>query len=188
MHQISKIFMVTYTWNIKGIFACGVLSMNSAIFNKTSLDKVNSPEQLNDYIRVSNPGIFVVLAAVFVLLAAAAVWSVTWELPTSISAVGVAEDGRMICYLSTENAQEVQAGMEVEINGENAGKVLSVSEEPLSAAEVTASLNSDYLAYLLSLSGWNMEVIIDATDLEDGKLYSVSIVTDKIRPIGFLLN
>jgi len=162
--------------------------MNSAIFNKTSFDKVNSPEQLNDYIRVSNPGIFVVLAAVFVLLAAAAVWSVTWELPTSIPAAGVVREGRIICYLSTENAQEIQSGMEVEISGENIGEVLSVSDEPLSAAEVAALLNSDYLAYMLSLSDWNMEVIIDAADLEAGKIYSVSIVTDKIRPIDFLLN
>ncbi len=82
---------------MKGIFCLRGLPINNAIFYKTSLDEVNLPEQLNDYIRASNPGIVVVLAAIFVLLAAAIVWSVTWRHPTSISAVGVVEDSRMLC-------------------------------------------------------------------------------------------
>ena len=32
--------------------------MNEEIFRKKSLDKVKSPENLDDYIRVSNPGVW----------------------------------------------------------------------------------------------------------------------------------
>lgn len=39
------------------------------IFRKSSIDRVSSPEQLNDYIRVSNPSVWMILAAVIVLLA-----------------------------------------------------------------------------------------------------------------------
>lgn len=43
--------------------------MSDQIFRKKSLDRISSPEQLNDYIRVANPGIWMILAAVIILLA-----------------------------------------------------------------------------------------------------------------------
>ena len=45
--------------------------MGSAIFRQRNLEKVSSPEQMNDYIRVSSPSVWMVLAAVIVLLAGA---------------------------------------------------------------------------------------------------------------------
>ena len=46
------------------------------IFRKSSIDRVSSPEQLNDYIRISNPSVWMVLAAVIVLLAGVCVWGI----------------------------------------------------------------------------------------------------------------
>ena len=46
------------------------------IFRKSSIDRVASPDQLNDYIRVSNPSVWMMLAAVVVLLAGVCVWGV----------------------------------------------------------------------------------------------------------------
>ena len=43
--------------------------MNEQLFRKKSVDKVSSPEQLNEYIRVANPGVWMVLAAIVILLA-----------------------------------------------------------------------------------------------------------------------
>ena len=42
--------------------------MSNPIFRKKSIEKVTSPEQINDYIRVSNPSVWMILAAVIVLL------------------------------------------------------------------------------------------------------------------------
>lgn len=39
-------------------------------FRQESLDRAKSPEQLDDYIRVSNPGVWMVLGAVLLLLLA----------------------------------------------------------------------------------------------------------------------
>ena len=39
-----------------------------------ALKKVTSPEQLNDYVKVSNPGIWMFLSAVTVLLIAFFIW------------------------------------------------------------------------------------------------------------------
>ena len=44
------------------------IEMENQIFRKKSMDKISSPEQLNDYVRVSNPGIWMILFAVIILL------------------------------------------------------------------------------------------------------------------------
>ena len=44
--------------------------MGSTIFREKSLNKIASPEQMNDYIRVSSPSVWMVLTAVIVLLSA----------------------------------------------------------------------------------------------------------------------
>mgnify|MGYP007122110349 CR=1 FL=1 len=44
------------------------MSEKNSIFRKKSLDRIESPEQLNDYIRVTSPGIWIFLAAAIVLL------------------------------------------------------------------------------------------------------------------------
>ena len=43
--------------------------MKNDLFRKSSIDRISSPEQLNDYIRVTNPSIWVILAAIIILLA-----------------------------------------------------------------------------------------------------------------------
>ena len=43
----------------------------SSLFRKKSIDRIQSPEQLNDYLRVANPAVWVLLAAILLLLAGA---------------------------------------------------------------------------------------------------------------------
>ena len=47
-----------------------------SVFRKKSLDNISSPERLNEYIRVSTPGVWLILAAITVLLIGILVWSV----------------------------------------------------------------------------------------------------------------
>ena len=49
--------------------------MDQQLFRKKSLDRISSPEQLNDYLRVTNPSVWVVLLAVIILLAGLLIWS-----------------------------------------------------------------------------------------------------------------
>ena len=50
------------------------MAKNSELFRKTAIDNVRTPEQLNDYIKVTTPGAWLVLAAVTVLLVALLYW------------------------------------------------------------------------------------------------------------------
>ncbi len=46
------------------------------IFREKSIKRVSSPEQLNDYIRVTSPSVWIVLIALVVLLLGMLAWSV----------------------------------------------------------------------------------------------------------------
>ena len=162
--------------------------MNSKLFRKSSIDRVSSPEQLNDYIRVSNPSVFLILGAILILFIAVLVWGFTGSLPSSISLVGIVKEDNLICYVSSEKAGQIQKNMLVKINEEDTGTVYSVSSIPVSAKEVNSYVDSDYVANLLSLSDWNTKIQIDAQGLEDNKVYHLSIITKEMRPIDFLFN
>ena len=42
--------------------------MNDQLFRKKSMEKITSPENLNDYIRVASPGVWMTLCAVILIL------------------------------------------------------------------------------------------------------------------------
>jgi cytochrome c oxidase subunit IV len=48
--------------------------MNDKLFRKNAMDKVSSPEELGDYIRVTGPGVWALLLALALLLAGLTVW------------------------------------------------------------------------------------------------------------------
>ena len=66
--------------------------MNDQLFRKKSVERVSSPEQLNDYIRVANPSVWMILAAIMILLAGVIVWGCIGHLDTTLSTAVVCEN------------------------------------------------------------------------------------------------
>ena len=52
-----------------------------SIFRRESLDRVESPEQLDAYIKVSHPKVWLIMAALLVAVISVIVWSVVGSLP-----------------------------------------------------------------------------------------------------------
>ncbi len=155
------------------------------LFRKSSIERISSPEQLNDYIRVTNPSIWIILAAILVLLASVFVWGIYGSIPTTITISGVAKDGKVVCYLTESDVAKVNSEMPVKIN-QVEGTIKAVSPSPMSYDELS-TMYSDYTIYSLQLSQWNYEVILQAEGIADG-IVPVSIVTESLKPIEFLLN
>ena len=53
--------------------------MNNSIFRQKSIDKVSSPEKLDDYIRVTTPSVWLTLIAIILLLTGALIWGIFGE-------------------------------------------------------------------------------------------------------------
>lgn len=157
--------------------------MADSIFRKESLKKVSSPEELNDYIKVTSPGVWLAIAAVAALLIAAIVWAFFGRLDSSVTIRGIAQDGTVQCYVSDASAIGVGSRATV---GNIDGTVKAVSRRPISREAAEASCGGDaYDIYCLNLSDWNYVVEISAEQVPDG-FVTASVVTVTVSPITFL--
>lgn len=50
--------------------------MSENIYRQKSVEKINSPEKLNDYIRISSPGTWIVICAVALILIGMFIWGI----------------------------------------------------------------------------------------------------------------
>ncbi len=157
-----------------------VKPMSEPLFRKKTLDKITSPEQLNDYIRVSNPGVWMILLAVVILLIGVCVWSIFGHLDTKMETVGVAQNGKVVCYVKEADYSKIHVGMPVIIHGtEYVATEISAAPNPLDDTEVLAAGN-------FSANEKVYSVTVNAT-LQDG-IYQVILVTQRVSPISFVLN
>ena len=141
--------------------------MSQSIFRQSSMDRISSPEQMRDYIRVTSPGVWLVLCAVVLLLVGACVWGVFGRIDTKLETTAVVKNGTAVCYLSGEEAETVQAGMPLELNGEQT-----------EVAQVSGPLERD---------GILVFQVTASTAASDG-VYSAKIVVESIAPMSFVMN
>lgn len=139
--------------------------MSEEIFRKKSLDKVKSPESLDDYIRVSNPGVWLLLISVIVLLIGACVWGAFGHIDSTVSVSVRVENGTAVCYVAEENITSVKAGQTVRLENREA-VIESVGEKTEAGYRCTLS---------------------DVSSLPDG-FYDGKIVVDSCKPLTFILN
>ena len=157
--------------------------MNHQLFRKKSIDKVSSPEQLNEYIRVANPSVWVVLAAIVILLAGVVVWGFTGHLETTISTAVVCNDGQAMIYVMEANRVKLETGMTVRV-GDQEYPLAEIAAEPVHADGVL----SEYAMHASGIAPGEWVYVIPVHgDFSEG-VYIAQIVTEKISPISFLLN
>ena len=143
--------------------------MQSQLFRKKTVERISSPEQLQDYMRVTNPGVWMVLVAVIVLLAGLLVASALVKVESTVSARGEvgAEGSGIAIELSSGEGADIREGMTVRLAGE-----------------------TGHVDYVYEDGG----ALLLAASLDDGEqplpqgVYDVQIVTEALRPISFLLN
>ena len=130
------------------------------VFRKKTLDRIASPDQLTDYLRVTNPGIWVTLTAVILLLAGVLVWSMVGTLETHAEVrIVVTDHTAQVISLGAETLAE---GMPLRVNGQE---------------YAIAYTDTDEYGRLIGTA----EVA-----LPDGT-YDGTVVTEAVHPISFLL-
>lgn len=155
--------------------------MKNDVFRQKSLDRVNSPEDINNYLKVTNPPVWFIMGAVILLLAGAIVWACVAKIETKTSGVVVADKQYTSCYVSESKIGYVKPGTIVRING-NEYTVSGVSDTP-AAAELLLS------PYCISLGGFELGENVYKLNLSDKikpRNYACTIVLESISPITFL--
>ena len=116
------------------------------LYRKKSVEQIQSPEQLNGYLRVTNPGVWIVLTAVILLLAGLLVWGSFIYIDSVAYGHAEVSDGVMTIRFDDERAAEhLETGMTVTA-GEMTASILSVGrdEEGIFALAPTSLADGEY--------------------------------------------
>ena len=133
------------------------------LFRKKALTRIASPEELNDYLKVTNPANWMILGSIIAILIGIIVWSFAGNLNTYVSGEATAEDGQITAHIVNDNARYIREGQTMMV-GEKTSKVFKVEQDEFGRTTVEASM-----------------------DIPDGE-YMVKIVIEQITPFELLFN
>ena len=136
--------------------------MDNQIFREKSVERMSSPEELNKYLRVTNPSIWAILCAVIAFLTGLIVWASVGTLETRAEGIAEARNGIVTIIVTGDRASLVEEGMTVEIDEETT-VLSSVQMDEYGRAVGEAVLN-----------------------VPDGK-YRAEVIVESITPISFLI-
>ena len=142
--------------------------MSNEIFRKKSLDRMRSPEELNDYIRVLDPGVWLLMAAVIILLAGVCIWGIFGNIETTVNGTAYVENGTMRLYIAANDSLSVQNEVFVRIGD---------TEFAYPAVSDTHSDKTDGTVCIVNAP----------CSLRDG-IYTAEVITERIKPMSFLFN
>lgn len=139
--------------------------MNEKIFREKSLNKVKSPENLDDYIRVANPGVWLLLICMILLLAGACVWGIFGHIDSTVPTVVHVENSKVSCRIAPEDVSSVRVGLVVEFAG--------------TESLITDMEKDEEGTFICTL--FSREALVDG--FYDGK-----VVIESYKPMSFILN
>ena len=160
----------------------------ATIFRKKSLERIQSPDQLDEYIHVANPAVWMVLAAIVLLLVGGGIWASVGTIEETVPAALVVRGGEATCYVAQGRSSEVSPGDAASsgvasASGSSQLTVVRLDETPVAASEAVA-LAGDAAAAALGDDAWAATVQVDS-DLSDG-VYAAAVVTDSYHPLALL--
>ena len=188
----------------------------SGLFRKSTLERVSSPEQLNEYIKVTNPSLIVMLIGIFTILIAGAVWVFSSGIPKTADLLGVAVTDssgtqKVYCYVPIATSKRLAKDMEAQISPDYAdreeygfinGKVLSVGTEIVTEEYLShkfenpqlvlpmvsaAAKQGNVVEIELSTGKWSSEKG-EGIVVTNGTSCSVKVVVGETKPYELIFN
>ena len=159
----------------------------SFMFNKTATEKLRSPDDLDKYVRVTNPSVWAVLVACVALLMGLLIWGFLGSVTSNVITTGTVVNGKAVCFLSAEDTAKVSEGNIAAVGGDRM-TVAAVTTVPVSREEAKQVLTSDYLVSALVKDDWAYQVTFegDVSELTPSVPLSVNIITERIAPISLV--
>lgn len=149
------------------------------------LKKVDSPEQLNQYIRLSNPGVWILLLAIVVLLVGVCIWGYFGKIDTKLKTVVVSDNNSSYLYVKEEDVLKIKDGMQVQLNNNDATlEIVDIEETP---EKVTEDMD-EYARHLgnLQIGEWVFKCKLNKS-VKEGT-YSANVIIESIAPMTFITN
>lgn len=165
--------------------------MSKSIFRKEALERLSSPEQLDQLMQIVTPRSWLPLAALGGLLACGFIWSLVGRIPVTTTGRGVivfadSSPGELkgVAYFSAGEVAQIQPGMKVllipdvegvQIAGGLMGQVQSVSNPTVTTIEAAREAGLDDRAYI---------EVVTVPDMDENGDYHWSTGASMMAPIA----
>ena len=88
--------------------------MEDSLFREKARKNISSPEDLSNYLHVTRPSVWLILAAVILMLAGMLVWSSFASIGSFATGTAEVKDGTMYIHFDNEQvAENVECGMSI---------------------------------------------------------------------------
>ena len=156
------------------------------LFREKSMEAIESPESMNDYLQVTSPGIWLVLAAIIAILIGAILWSIFGRINTKVNVAVVSKDGSQICYVPYDKLQSVISAGVVDVEGQMYPLTIDAGSETTNTIIISESTNP-YVRVAGDLQIGDIAVAVPVdSDLANG-VYTGHVITESLQPISLLI-
>ena len=165
--------------------------------DKETSKRILSPDELDVYIRVAKPRIWLVVISLLLLVTAAAVYAFTGSISETLQLKGViTDDGKVYCFVEISDSNRDLNGRAAKIitaDGSAIDAVVTdISVNPYSGPEIADFLASDWLTGKMAPNGYAYRVTLshnaDSSEYIPGMLVSVTLILSEKRLIDFVFN
>ena len=168
--------------------------MQNQFFSNKAMKKLHTADDLEQYVQITNPRVWIILAACAALLTGLMVWVFFGTAATTVATSAVTLDGKTQSFLTYQEFQLIRAGDRAFTN-DAPWTVSECSSVPLSRDEAFAMIGSDYLfdkliktdkSYLVTFAP---EQGSSAAGENGGTATPVSVIihTQAVHPIDLIL-
>ena len=155
---------------------------NNKLFREKSLEQLSTPDQLTGYLRVTGPGVWILLSGVIILLGGMLVWGLFGTIHATINAPVKVTEGQALCYILNNDLNSEEGSVTIKIGDvDMQADIKDADRVILDASADPALYASGYLS-----SGKLVSVLHADTNLMDG-VYDAEVVTEAVRPLSLLL-
>lgn len=157
---------------------------------------ITSADELDRYIKVTNPSAWAVVLAALLLVGAIAVWSIFAVVPVTVNTTGIVLQNSdaggpvVVCWVNKQTADRIgDFGVKANIDGAEA-KEARMDRAPMSASEVIKFLGSDFYADSINLADWNYPIVIEPSGNAGGSDYAISTALGSARlvPVSLVVS
>ena len=165
--------------------------MTQMIFRRKSLERIASPDQLDRYLQVSAPSLWLILLALFLMLGAAAAWCFWGSIPATISGTGVQLETGAVCFVAADKAYMLAPAMTAHLTASGTDEVwngrLLYVDEPVPAEQAAKTVGAAWLAQSMP-ADWVcvVPVELEGAPAKAGAVFSADIILKHQRPIDLL--
>ncbi len=156
---------------------------NTSLFRKKNLEKIESPESLNDYLQVTSPGVWLVLITIVVFLIGTCIWGFFGHIDSKAKAAVISENGSTVCLVPADALESVVQNRTISLDGAD----YTLAPDTLSPEAITEDTNIYWILAGDYAIGDIVYIIPLTASLPDG-VYSGTIITERISPFSLLLN